>query len=1750
MALYFNSRAKQVEAAWWNPSWQYRKRIDVSNSNGSSLTSFQIRFTLDTAALITGNKLKSNCEDLRITDHQGKEIPFWIEENNPGCNNAATKIWTKMPEIPAAGGSIYLYYGNASASQSSNHDGNAVFEFFDDFNGTDLNTGKWSTDILGAGGEVTQTNGEVTLNPLDNTISSANIRSIPTFTNGITIATRRKFAGTENYIDLSLGSGTPVAWNGDQSSWWHTSLRSGYTWWYQGTGTSDTRFFRVPSSGAGSVLGTSQTKNVFDTQYSVQHMTYTSSGDLLWLLEETLQHSATDTNFLSAAKNIYVSQGEYTSGAGGDSIMDWLTVRKHATSSPTTTLANEETTPGPIAHWKFDEGGGTTIKNSLGLNQTGTISNTTWQSEDCVSESCLQFNGTNSFVDTGFDYSMQYDSSTSFSVWIKPATIDTGGKVENIFGKVSYEYILSQLDGTIMFRHWTDAGNDTIAVQTPSILQANQWYQVTLVYDGSAHTTSIYVDGVLQASGANLQSSFVNRTETLKIGYGYAWNVSPTPYFSGKIDEVKIYPYALTAEQVKKELTLGSAVTVGLEDQGSLGNGLVAYWPMDETTGTTIADATGNGNAITLVTAQETGTSEADGTTTTLIDADHATLSTYDDAYNGMVVAVTGGTGCAIGTGDYNRVRFVTDYTGSTKTFTVGFAFPAETDNCTFEIRHQSQGKFGSGFYADGVGHEGGNDVMELTDIRFNSDDPWSYSVWQKISTGSTTSWNSFFGGNQSGYGGYWQYHGGGGLMWYQDYYESTVYGINDAVVNLGDEIPYDQWFMLTLTYTPTDALHGQAKIYVNGQQVHSRSVTLSARTTYFTVDKLAGAGGRNFEGHMDEARLYKRVLADNEIKDLYSWAPKPKAYYSMDEGTGTSITNRAGGSSATVENTTWISGKYGQALHFNGTNARVALGNINHPFTFTKMAWVKVNIAGCVNESRCSILGPYFEIVSNGQLQMYVSSLSPAGWHSSTVNPTDGAWTHVAVSYDGTNLKLFINGKETKSVAATRQRLIAATNYLGTYSTIRWFSGDIDEVKVYDYARTTQQIVQDMNAGHPVGGSPVGSQLAYWKFDESNGQAGNDTVGNFSATLGTSSASSSDDPTWETQADCKINGCLSFDGGDLVSTPLVTNDDITWTGWFKTSASVQQALFGTNYGNASTFWHGGVVINASGNAVMEVGYIDSGYRYVTGTTTVNDNAWHHIAFTSSSTGSYLYVDGKLDASSAYYVGQVTTAAPQITAIGVKRKPSDVDSQYFNGQIDEVKLYSSALTAEQIAVDMNNGTSSNYGSGSNEAADLTDGSGNVPILEFNFDEMTGTTAKDTSGQNGNGTISGATWNATGKSGSALEFDGQNDYISVDDKTSLQFTETTPFSTELWVKLVNPDFANSYEVPISKRNSNDRYTVYITSSRLVQVDLGDGSSVLRSTGTTILSDNVWYHISFVYDGANNLKLYINGKKEDEDTLTLSGLDTSGVSLFIGNETISSARFFNGLIDQVRIYNYARTPAQITYDYNRGKPIAHWKLDECQGATAYDTSGSNLHGTISSAASLGTCSSSAGDMWKDGATGKYSASLDFDNTVSDSITVADNSTLQLTDELSVCSWVKPNLVSLGSGIFEKTIGGVVNTSYLLFTEGTNYRFRIKTTTTRTVTSTSVLSPGNWTHVCGTFSKSAGGLLKIYVNGKLENSATYNETISTGSGESYIGKLGGNIYPMNGQIDDVQIYNYALSLDQIGKVYNQGSAVRFGE
>ena len=150
--IFFTLEVKITSAS----SYNYKRPITINNTqNSNSLTDYQILITVDTTSLISAGKMRSDCGDIRFMDSDGTtQLNYWI---GSGCDSSSTRIWVKVPSIPASSTkTIYMYYGNSSATSLSNGE-NTFLAFnlsFDGPIGGRTSNGGWYNCALLSNGSV------------------------------------------------------------------------------------------------------------------------------------------------------------------------------------------------------------------------------------------------------------------------------------------------------------------------------------------------------------------------------------------------------------------------------------------------------------------------------------------------------------------------------------------------------------------------------------------------------------------------------------------------------------------------------------------------------------------------------------------------------------------------------------------------------------------------------------------------------------------------------------------------------------------------------------------------------------------------------------------------------------------------------------------------------------------------------------------------------------------------------------------------------------------------------------------------------------------------------------------------------------------------------------------------------------------------------------------------------------------------------------------------------------------------------------------------------------------------------------------------------------------------------------------------------------------------------------------------------------------------------------------------------------
>ena len=174
-------------------------------------------------------------------------------------------------------------------------------------------------------------------------------------------------------------------------------------------------------------------------------------------------------------------------------------------------------------------------------------------------------------------------------------------------------------------------------------------------------------------------------------------------------------------------------------------------------------------------------------------------------------------------------------------------------------------------------------------------------------------------------------------------------------------------------------------------------------------------------------------------------------------------------------------------------------------------------------------------------------------------------------------------------------------------------------------------------------------------------------------------------------------------------------------------------------------------------------------------------------------------------------------------------------------------------------------------------------------------------------------MANAAWTTAGKYGNALVFNGTNALVTINDSASLKLTSA--MTLEAWV---NPSTVTSWWRDVIYKG-NDNYYLEGSSDNGGAIATGGTFAGANGTlyGSAVLPTNVWSHIAATYDGAA-LRLYFNGTLISSQART-GAIATSTNPLQIGGDSIWG-QFFQGAIDEVRIYNRALTQAEIQADMN--------------------------------------------------------------------------------------------------------------------------------------------------------------------------------------------------------------------------------------
>lgn len=665
----------------------------------------------------------------------------------------------------------------------------------------------------------------------------------------------------------------------------------------------------------------------------------------------------------------------------------------------------------------------------------------------------------------------------------------------------------------------------------------------------------------------------------------------------------------------------------------------------------------------------------------------------------------------------------------------------------------------------------------------------------------------------------------------------------------------------------------------------------------------------------------------------------------------------------------------------------------------------------------------------------------------------------------------------------------------------------------------------------------------------------------------------------------------LRFDGVDdavnLGNTGIVNNifnSGGTIAAWFWIDPATAPGFRFFDKNNNSPI-NRGYLISYEAGSVLRISRHRTGTEGIwETTTTVPTSEWVHvaIAYDASATANDpdIYFNSVLQSITETSTPTGTVYDDSAHNLGVGNR--DDLGRPLNGILDDIRIYDSVLSATEIEniynahalaatgctsprgkageMDYNldegvmqycNGSSwINMGPKSAEAgASAADLSPTAPtsglIGHWTLDD-TNTTAIDSTGANSGtmvGGLDGATNSVDGKINTSLNFDGADDYIQIPDSATLSFGDGAT-SQELSVcSWVNAADMTNFAIASKCRDNGagdcefsfgthdaDELRFNITDS-----NINDRIGLLSSSALTA-DEGAWNHYCGTYDGTNTnagITLYRNGVAlgtASNNSGSFTAVEDTNSTIDIGSLMRSSGAFnewADGQIDDVRVYSRELTATEISDLYKSSSLAGHWKLDETTGTTAADGSGNGNDGTVN-----GT------DFDTDSVAGMSGTAMNFDGT-SDFIETSSDDILD-PDTFTACAWVRRT--GPGSGQpWQEVFGNAVFQTHgwhLNFEpEATTAQFYLNRSGARDAVSVNI-DTAQWNHICASYD---GTNARLYANGVLGGGPTA-ATVVDSTDSFYLGDAGPNQGDgLEGDIDDMRIYNRALSAAEIADLYS---------
>jgi hypothetical protein len=702
-------------------------------------------------------------------------------------------------------------------------------------------------------------------------------------------------------------------------------------------------------------------------------------------------------------------------------------------------------------------------------------------------------------------------------------------------------------------------------------------------------------------------------------------------------------------------------------------------------------------------------------------------------------------------------------------------------------------------------------------------------------------------------------------------------------------------------------------------------------------------------------------------------------ANWRLDEGAGTSAADSSGSYSGTLVNgPIWTAGKTGNAVRLDGVNDYIALPNIDVPGSaMTITAWVNSSsfptssdqrfiskAVGTAQQDHYWMLGQTprgqqsrlrFRLKTNGATTTLVASAGDLPLNT---------WYHAAATYDGAYMRLYLNGVEVDSTAksgaiATSAAVPASIGRNPDGS--NFLHGVIDDVRIYNRALTSAEIAQIISGA---GGSPNQAPIVNAGADQAvmmpGGATLNGTVADdgqpspVALTLNWTKASGPGVVMFSSLSAATTTATFSVAGTYVLlltasDGALSAADDVTVT----VSAAPNQPPVVNAGANQSITLPGTATLSATvsdDGQPSPPGAVTLTWTRVSGTGTVTFSAPGATTTTATFSASGTYVlrltawDGALSAADdvTVTVADAANLAPTVNA-GADRsitlpsgttltatvsddgKPtppgaltltwtrvsgpatvtfSSPTAATTNASFTVAGTYVLRLTASDGALSATDDVTVVVNSVSTPAPGL--------VAHYRLDDGAGTIARDATGLYSGTLVNGATWVA-GRHAGGVGLDGTDDYVVLPNinASGAGFTISTWVRSSAFPATVDQRFVS--KATGTAEQAHD-WMLGLTGNRLRFRLKANGVTTTLIASSGDLPLNTWYHATATYDGTR-MRLYLNGVEVGFVAKTGTVAMSATVPLNLGRNPDGS-NYMHGALDDVRIYNRALTPMEIT------------------------------------------------------------------------------------------------------------------------------------------------------------------------------------------------------------------------------------------